>query len=182
MAIASSYRALLFYQVFELKHTITISEDSPINLLSSFNHVLIATPENFRIVLIQHILVPNDLSRIFQQGPSVSYDLNHPIVSTSFSTEENFPFFFFLNKHLDKPPDFLWKQKSLRNFSLFSFFMSLLGDKIEWEDHLLNENNHPVGVFPLTIYDFLYLTIIISHFSKIFFSISAKKVFSIYDD
>jgi len=85
ICIASSGRDLLFFQNMVLKHTTTISEESPIVYLQSFNHGLIATTENSRIVLFQHVPGLKDISRIYQQGPVISYGIKHPIIWASFS-------------------------------------------------------------------------------------------------
>lgn len=87
--VASSGRDLLFYQDFQLKHTMTLSEDSSIIFLSSFNHGLICATESFKICLIHHIPIPNDISKSFQQGPCVSYGFKYPVVWASFSQCQN---------------------------------------------------------------------------------------------
>lgn len=87
--IASSERDLLIFQKYELRHTMTVSDESPINFLSAFNHGLICATENFQTILIQHIPVPKDIPRSFRRGPSVSYGIKHPIVWASFSTSSH---------------------------------------------------------------------------------------------
>ncbi|OHT03465.1 hypothetical protein TRFO_06721 [Tritrichomonas foetus] len=83
--VATSGRDILFFIDMQLKHTLTISEDSPIVYLSSFSHGFIVATESNKLILIQHVPGHKDLTRIFQQGQSISYGVNHPIVWASFS-------------------------------------------------------------------------------------------------
>lgn len=83
--VATSGRDILFFVDMELKHTMTITEDSQIVYISSFSHGFIVATESNKIILIQHIPGHKDLNRIFQQGQSISYGINHPVVWTSFS-------------------------------------------------------------------------------------------------
>lgn len=85
VCIATSGRDLIFYQDFTFSHTMTITEESPIIYFATFNHGLVAATENYKLILFQHISVPKDLARSFQQGPIVTYGMKHPIVWASFS-------------------------------------------------------------------------------------------------
>lgn len=85
VCVATSGRDVLFFQDMQLKHTMTITEDSPIIFLATFSHGLILATESNRLILIQHVPGLKDLSRIFQQGPIVSYGIAHPIIWAAFS-------------------------------------------------------------------------------------------------
>jgi hypothetical protein len=82
---AASGRDLLFFQDLQHRHTVTITEDSPIVFLSAYTHGFIIATEGNRISFVQHALGFKDFSKSFQQGTAISYGIAHPIVWASFS-------------------------------------------------------------------------------------------------
>ncbi|OHT12433.1 hypothetical protein TRFO_17699 [Tritrichomonas foetus] len=83
--VAASGKDVLFFVDMQLKHTITITEDSSIVFLSSFGHGFICATENNKLVVIQHVPGHKEINKIFQQGPVMGYGINHPIVWASYS-------------------------------------------------------------------------------------------------
>ncbi|KAK8883114.1 hypothetical protein M9Y10_045762 [Tritrichomonas musculus] len=85
VTVATSGRDVLFFSDMQLSYTMRISEDSPIIFITSFPHGFVLTTESYKLILIQHIPGQKTLSRIFQQGAVISYNISHPIVWSAFS-------------------------------------------------------------------------------------------------
>ena len=85
LCAAASGRDLLFFQNMELKHTMTITEESNIVYLTTFLHGFIVATENGMLIFIHYIPGFKDFPKSFQQGTCLSYEIPHPIVWSSFS-------------------------------------------------------------------------------------------------
>ena len=85
LCAASSGRDILFFQNMELKHTMTISEESNIVYLTTFLHGFLVSTENGMLIFIHHIPGFKDFPKSFQQGTCMSYGIPYPIVWSSFS-------------------------------------------------------------------------------------------------
>ena len=84
-SVATSKRDILFFNDMQLKDSITITEDSSINLICPYHHGFICATDDYKFVVIQHAPGRRDMIKTYQQGTILPFRINHPAKWISFS-------------------------------------------------------------------------------------------------